>query len=220
MSKNVQTLKSRLSNLSLKIAQQKGMRERTSVQRVALQGKIAQNQEDARLKKEAHLLTLAFISDRREAAIQSIENMGTYALRAIYDEEYAVHFLRNEEKKTTAAFKMEIGIETKMDGKPIITGLIDERGGGGVETVSFALRIAALEWTGYSGPLLLDEAYKFMSNDEKIRKIAEFLGTYVKNSGRQVIFATHDVDLFSSVANNIVQVTKSRGTSSVSYLNE
>jgi ABC-type enterochelin transport system ATPase subunit len=113
---------------------------------------------------------------------------------------------------------MEVGIESNFKSKKLITGLTGERGGGVVETASFALRIAALEWLGYKGPLLLDEAYKSMSNDSKIDKVAQFLKKYSETSGRQIIFATHKADTFSGYADNIVNISKINGISTASIL--
>ena len=159
------------------------------------------------------MLLLAFISQRRETAIKSIEDMGTFALRAIYNDDRKLVFLKNEEKKNSAAFKMEVGIESSIGKERLVTGLKDERGGGVMETTSFALRIAALEWLGYHGPLILDEAYKSMSSDIKIENVAKFLEKYVKTSGRQVIFATHMASIFEPVANNVVYINQYHGIS-------
>jgi ABC-type Mn2+/Zn2+ transport system ATPase subunit len=214
----LQKYNDRIHNLSINIAQKNGIKDRIDVQCTNLQTLISDTQSDIKNKKEAHLLTLAFISQRRETAIKSIEDMGSYALRAIYGDDYKLYFLRNEEKKNSAAFKMEVGIESNFKSKKLITGLTGERGGGVVETASFALRIAALEWLGYKGPLLLDEAYKSMSNDSKIDKVAQFLKKYSETSGRQIIFATHKADTFSGYADNIVNISKINGISTASIL--
>ena len=206
-------LSDRINTLSISVAQKKGIRERIEQQCADLKTKIDEDMESAKNKKEGQLLLLAFISQRREAAIKSIEDTGTYALRAVCGEDYKLHFLRNEEKKNSAAFKMEIGVESCFGTSKLITGLKDERGGGVVETASFGLRIAALEWLGYDGPLILDEAYKSVSADEKIINVAVLLQKYVKSSGRQIIFATHKGDVFSEYADHVVVVAKENGVS-------
>ena len=210
---NSQKLNAKINNLSLRVATAKGIKERINVQSSTLREKIDSNEEDVKIKKEAHLLLLGFISQRRDAAIKSIESMGTYALRAIYNDDRKLVFLKNEEKKNSSAFKMEVGIESTLNDERMITGLKDERGGGVLETASFALRIAALEWLGYKGPLILDEAYKSVSSDSKIVNVAEFLRKYVDTSERQVFFATHKADVFEDYADNVIVVRQHHGVS-------
>lgn len=215
MNKNLQILNVRINSLTVNLAQKKGIRERINQQCSSLKLKIDNDNDDSKTKKEAHLLLLAFISQRRETAIQSIENTATYALKAVCGDDYQVHFLRNEDKKNSAAFKMEIGIESNFDDSKVITGLKDERGGGVVETCSFGLRIAALEWLGYDGPLILDEAYKSVSSDDKIVNVAKLLRMYVESSKRQIIFATHKADVFEDYADHVIHVHKDNGNSRV-----
>lgn len=217
MKESLKNLTNDLNNFSLKLAQQKGIKERIDSQCDLLRKKISTDYETIKNKKEAQLLTLAFISERREAAIKSIEDTGTYSLRAVLGEDYKLHFLRNEEKKNSAAFKMEIGIESNFGTKKIITGLLGERGGGVVETGSIGLRMGALEWTGYNGPLILDEAYKSVSSDEKIDSVAQFLKMYVKSSSRQVLLATHKADVFAKYADHVINVENNLGTSKITY---
>lgn len=213
MSLNSQKLNAKINNLSVRLATAKGIKERIDSQCVSLKSKIDKNTEDVKVKKDAHLLLLGFISQRRDAAIKSIEGMGTYALRAIYNDDRKLIFLKNEEKKNSAAFKMEVGIESNLNNERMITGLKDERGGGVLETASFALRIAALEWLDYRGPLMLDEAYKSVSSDSKMINVAEFLRKYVDTSERQVFFATHKADVFEDYADNVILVNQHDGIS-------
>jgi hypothetical protein len=208
-----QQLSNNLSELKISIASAKGVKQRITEQISTLQEKIEKCNHDVKIKKEAHLLMLAFIAHRREAAIATIEETGTYGLRAIYNDDRKLVFITNEEKKSTAAFKMEVGIESNLNGKRILTGILDERGGGLAETSSFSLRKAALEWSGYLGPLIIDEAWKSLSDDEKIEQMAELLSEYVKVSGRQVIFSTHKLDVFGKFADNIIHVRQESGLS-------
>jgi hypothetical protein len=216
LSKNSQQSISKFNSLKIDLAQKKGIRQRIEKQLDELKDKITLQQEEVATKKEAQTLLLAFISQRRESAIQSIENTATYALRAICGDDYRVHFLRNEEKKNNAAFKMEIGIESDFNNEKIITGLKDERGGGVTESTSWGLRLAALEWLGYDGPALLDEAFKSVSSDEKIENVAKLLQKYVRTSGRQTIFASHKADVFEEYADHVIRVQKINGISEIS----
>jgi len=216
LNKNSHQLINKFNRLQMDLAQKKGIKKRIEQQLDDLKAKINQQQGDVASKKEAQTLLLAFISQRRESAIQSIENTATYALRAICGDDYRVHFLRNEEKKSNAAFKMEIGIESDFNKEKIITGLKDERGGGVTESTSWGLRLAALEWLGYDGPALLDEAFKSVSSDEKIENVAKLLQQYAHTSKRQIIFATHKADVFEEYADHVIRVSKKDGISEIS----
>jgi hypothetical protein len=108
-------------------------------------------------------------------------------------------------------FKMEIKIASPIEKEELLTGLIGERGGGVVEIVAFALRIAALSWLHYDGPLILDEAYKSMSNDHKIWDVANFLKEVSEYTNRQIIFATHKAEVFGTVANKIIEIENCDG---------
>lgn len=168
--------------------------------------------DEQQLSSQAHMFLLSEITERREQAIQAIENMASAALRQTYGPGYALRFETFEDKRKEgdANFKMEIRISSPHEGKSLETGLLGERGGGVIEVVAFALRMAALNWLGYDGPLIIDEAWKSMSNDHKIEEIAKFLRDVTDNTGRQVIFATHKSDVFGNVADRIIRVEKTK----------
>ena len=217
MSPTLQKLNARINSVSIVLAQKKAIKERIETEYSELSNKIESDRLEAKNRREAHLLTLGFISARRESAITSFEKIGTYGLRAMYGDDYRVHFLRNEEKKNAAAFKMEIGIESKYNSETLITGLSGERGGGVVEGSSVSFRFGALDILGYQGPAMFDETFKSLSADEKIENAAKFMVGYIKSSGRQIIFATHKADTFAKYADHIIYVNKNNGISEVNY---
>jgi len=217
LSPTLQKLNVRVNSISILLAQKKAIKERVEKEYDELYKNIELDKIEAKNRREAHILTLGFISARRESAISSFEKIGTYGLRAMYGNDYRVHFLRNEEKKNAAAFKMEIGIESKYNSETLITGLSGERGGGVIESSSAAFRFGALDILEYDGPAMLDETFKSLSADEKIENAAKFISTYVKSSGRQIIFASHKADTFSKYADHIIYVDKNDGISEVNY---
>jgi hypothetical protein len=160
--------------------------------------------------------------DRRQKAVDSIEQIATHALRLIYGEGYRLQFDTFEEKRKEGAsnFKMEINIASPSDDGEVITGIDDERGGGLLEIVAFALRIAALNWLGYSGPLILDEAYKSMSSDEKLTAVASFLKEITESMDRQIIFATHRGEVFGDKSENIIHIENKNGTAQATILDK
>lgn len=217
MNQILQKLNASVNSIALQIAQKKGVKDRIEDECIEIKNKIDFDITDSKNKREAYLLTLAFISIRRESSIATFEKIGTYGLKALYGDDYKIHFLRNEEKKNAAAFKMEIGVESKFGDDILITGLSDERGGGISESTSVNFRIGALEILSYDGPLLLDETYKSISADQKIENAGKFISGYAKSSGRQIIFVTHKADTFSKYADHVISITKTDGISSVDY---
>ena len=178
--------------------------------------------EDQKISYQASLFLMSEIVSRRKKATEAIEKMSTYALRLIYGKGYKLKFNTFEEKRKEGSntFKMEIQIVRPFEGGEIYTGIKGERGGGVAEIVSFALRIAALSWMNYSGPLLLDEAYTSMSNDDKIHSVASFLRDVTDHTGRQIIFVTHEVDAFSRVADRVIEIKKVDGVAKAKILNK
>lgn len=220
MSKNSKALINRLTKIQNHLLVLEGTKSRISSELKAVTEDIEESQKQVEIKKKAHLFSLSFTAHRREDGIRAMSDTSTHALRAIYDEDMKIIFIKNEEKKNKAAFKMEMGLETTHNGKSRITGILDEAGGGLSETVSFAGRMAALEWLRYQGPLLLDEAWKSLSSDEKIERTGEFLRAYCDQSGRQIIFATHKLDVFKKYADHIISVYRDNDESKVKYYDE
>lgn len=69
-----------------------------------------------------------------------------------------------------------------------------DRGGGKVDIIALALRLAVGEMEGIDGPLFLDEVGKHVSK-EYAPAVAYFLKEYSANFGRQIILITHNADL-------------------------
>ncbi|MGI5921799.1 MAG: hypothetical protein ACOX6I_08705 [Syntrophomonadaceae bacterium] len=91
----------------------------------------------------------------------------------------------------------------------------EARGGGIVDLISLALRVALLETSRppMGGPLILDEPAKHVS-EEYSRNVAQFLNMVVQNFGRQVIMVTHNQHL-ADAGNSSYEVIIQEGTSKV-----
>jgi hypothetical protein len=203
------------------LTQQEGARSALLRVRNKEQTAYDATRNEAALSAKAHLFLLAEITERRQKAVEAIEDMGSSALKLVYGEGYRLKFQSYDEKKTSAGasgFRMEILIGSPYEGGELLTQLLGERGGGVLEVVAFALRIAALNWVGYKGPLLLDEAYKSISSDGKVDAVANFLRHVCDQMGRQLIFATHKLDVFGPLSDHIVHVTKEDGIAKIKTL--
>ncbi len=69
-----------------------------------------------------------------------------------------------------------------------------DRGGGKVDIIALALRLAIGEMEGVTGPLFLDEVGKHVSK-EYAPNVAYFLKQYSAQFNRQIILITHNADL-------------------------
>jgi len=175
---------------------------------------------ESQSNQKAQVFLQSMIVEMRETAIRNIEEMGTSALRMVYGDDFRLIFDTAEEKRREGAsnFSMRIMVEMMSKGKLRRTGLIGHVGGGLVETVAYTLRIANLNWMEYTGPLLMDEAFKSMSNDRKIGAIARLLRRITDVTGRQLIFATHNAPVFGEYADNICRVSVNDGVGSITKI--
>ena len=128
-----------------KLIKLKGIKEQIENQIETEQKDLDDLVENQKLNSLASLFLLSETFERRQAQLLAIENIATSALRQVYGDEYSLKFDTFEEKRKDGGnnFKIEIKIISPHEGEDMETGLLGERGGGLIETVSFALRIAA-----------------------------------------------------------------------------
>jgi DNA repair exonuclease SbcCD ATPase subunit len=189
----------------------KGKRETLEARFADLKNEVAKNQKLIKDFEEAIDFLVATGKKAKDNTIKSIELLATMAVNAVYDEPILIRLRYKDKSRTDSSDKIKLQVVTiNEDGSEESTGLMNEVGGGLIETVSFALRIACIKWLGYNGPIILDEAYKSLSNDEKIERIATFLETLNTTVGNQIIFATHKQDVFGDIASKQFKVVKKR----------
>lgn len=90
-----------------------------------------------------------------------------------------------------------------------------DRGGGKVDIIALALRLAIGEMEGVQGPLFLDEVGKHVSK-EYTENVACFLKQYSAQFNRQIILITHNADLAEIGEIGISVTRKPTGESEVS----
>jgi DNA repair ATPase RecN len=92
-----------------------------------------------------------------------------------------------------------------------------DRGGGKVDVITLALRLAIAELEDIKGPLLMDEVGKHVSA-EFAPNVAYFLKQYSQQMGRQILLVTHN-EALAAVGDRSLRVAKnSRGESEVKTL--
>lgn len=89
-----------------------------------------------------------------------------------------------------------------------------DRGGGKIDIITLALRLAIGEMEHVDGPLFLDEIGKHVSK-EYAPHVAYFLKEYSENFGRQIILITHNADLAEVGDVSLAVSRKANGESEV-----
>lgn len=214
-----ESTKEQLSNLRVELHEQRGVRNQLLKNKLE-ETTILQDMQIVKQKSEkANLFLLSEITTRRKQAVSAIENIGSSSLKMVYGDGYAIQFYDFEDvrKSGSNAFKMDIQMVSPFgkNGKSLVTKLFGSRGGGGIEVSAFSLRLGALDWHKYEGPVLLDEAFKSMSKDKKIHQVARWLRAVRDLTGRQIIFATHMGDVFGKISDKILYVQNDFGKSVV-----
>lgn len=210
---NIIDLEKKLSTLKDIISKEEGKKEKLIEQlNDNLNKNIIISNEIDKLEKVTILFqkTSEFA---REQAKGQIETLVTKCLQYVFesDVEFVIEIeeLRN---KANAEFYVVNEIEDVIiKTKPELS-----RGGGVVDIISLALRIAFLQIhkPQIQGPLILDEPAKHVS-EEYIYNVGDFLKQTSEMFNRQIIMVTHNQHL-SEISNNAYRVQLSGSTSSAS----
>lgn len=148
----------------------------------------------------------------REQARQQIEILVTNALQYVFGTDIQFKIEINEVRGRPDA---EFFVKSVYGDYIVETRPQDARGGGVVDVISLALRIAMLQafQPTRNGPLILDEPAKHVS-EEYIGGVAQFLKYYSDLFSRQVIMITHNQHL-SEIADHVFWVELKQGKSVV-----
>jgi len=151
----------------------------------------------------------------REQARQQIEYMVTRALQYTFGPEMSFQIEISEKRGQPDA---EFYVISDYDGITVRNKPQDARGGGVVDIISIALRVALLETTQprIDAPLLLDEPGKHVSN-EFAPNMGQFLKSVSRNFGRQILLVSHNQYLTES-ADMVYCVDIKEGKSSVTRM--
>ncbi|MCX7951780.1 MAG: ATPase [Clostridiales bacterium] len=154
------------------------------------------NKEEEKLLLVKHLLQNAAEFARNQSK-QQIEYIVSNCLQYIFNSnlEFKIE-LTEKANRNEAEFYVITSLDDEMK---LITKPETSRGGGVVDIVSLALRIALLEAHNpkINGPLILDEPAKHVSEDFIIN-VADFLKQVSNMFKRQIIMVTHNTHLLES----------------------
>ncbi|MFC0558531.1 ATP-binding protein [Halalkalibacter alkalisediminis] len=132
----------------------------------------------------------------REQAKQQIETLVTNALQYVFGPLFSFQIELEEHGNKAVA---EFYVVSEYEGVKVKTRPQDSRGGGVVDIVTLALRVALIETVQprREGPLLLDEPGKHVSGDY-VLYLYEFLKSLSTMFNRQIIMITHNYHLAQS----------------------
>jgi len=146
------------------------------------------------------LLNLASFQ-RRKNTILHLENLMDVFVKAVYGENYTYFFKVHD----TSFTKLEAMIKKPAEnGEFMEVDLKDGSGGGLVEVSGFGSRLACNEIEKYEGLLFLDETFKSLSADKKVKDLLVVLKAYVEATGKQFFFINHKADVYGAIADKII----------------
>lgn len=209
---NIGSLENELSKLKDYIAKQEGKKEKLVEQLANNSSKMKEiNIEIDKLEKVSIIFqkTSEFA---REQSKKQIETLVTKCLQYVFETniEFVIEIEEMRNKANAEFYVINEVEDTIIKTKPELS-----RGGGVVDIISLALRIAFLQIhkPQIQGPLILDEPAKHVSEDY-IFNVGDFLRQTSEMFNRQIIMVTHNHHL-SNISNNAFRVQLTGFTSSV-----
>lgn len=199
----INKIKSNLEAAKSLYYQQKGKKEQIEEQKRILEEQLQTAQENIETLEQVRILLQKTSDYAREQAKQKIESFVTNCLQYIFDSDIEFKIEINEVRGRPEA---EFYVITNINGEIIKTRPQEARGGGVVDIISLAVRIAMLQSSTLEidGPIILDEPAKHVS-EEYIMQVAEFLKQVSTMFNRQVIMVTHNRHL-SGIADRTFKV--------------
>lgn len=203
MIENIENLENRVEELKDFVSKEMGKKEKLLEQLNQLEVRGEKVNDLIILLEKVVILFQKTSEFAREQAKTQIESLVTKCLQFIFESD--VEFLIELEELRNKA-NAEFYVINENDGIIIKTKPELSRGGGIVDIVSLALRIAFLEIhkPPIQGPLILDEPAKHVS-EEYIFNVGDFLKQTSEMFNRQIIMITHNHHL-SALSNNSYRV--------------
>lgn len=209
---NINSFDDRIIKLKGFIAKESGKKEKLIDQLDESKSELTTILDNIELLEKVVILYQKTSEFAREQAKVQIESLVTKCLQFIFESN--IEFVIELEELRNKA-NAEFYIVTENEDIIIKTKPELSRGGGVVDIVSLALRIAFLQIhkPRIEGPLILDEPAKHVS-DEYIFNVADFLKQTSNIFNRQIIMVTHNQHL-SEISNYCYHVELDGTTSCV-----
>lgn len=189
---------------------QKGKKDQLQTQKEKLEESLQNILNNIDILEKVRILLKKVSEFAREQSRQQIESLVTNCLQYIFNSNIEFKIEIDEVRNRPEA---EFYVLSNINGDVIRTKPQEARGGGVVDIVSLALRIAMIQCSNIDiqGPIILDEPAKHVS-EEYITQVSEFLKQVSRLFKRQVIMVTHSKHL-SAVADKSYRVEMAEGVS-------
>lgn len=216
LDKEITELEDKFQQLELNIAVKKSMEKKIKDDLAATQEKAEKLSKEIDILEQVRILLQRTSEYARMQIKQQVEMLVSHCLQFVFGPNLEFVIELNEVRGKTEA---EFYVVSTYDNIKIKTKPQDARGGGIVDVISLALRIAVIQSiNSYTeGPLILDEPAKHVSS-EYIANVAQFLKQISEFFHRQIIMVTHNQYL-SEIADLAYNVELKDGTSTVSVYN-
>ncbi|KXB71686.1 ATPase [Peptoniphilus sp. DNF00840] len=215
---DLKELDQNLNKLNSKILSDEGKIEILNDQLEKVEKKLEDKEKYSEVLTQVSLLFQKTSEFAREQSKRQIEDTVTKCLQFIFETD--IEFLIELSEARSVPIADFFVQSNYAEGYSIKTKPEIARGGGVVDIISLALRIAFLQQNQpiLSGPLILDEPGKHVSNDY-IFNLGEFLKQSSNIFNRQIIMVTHNPHL-SQISDRAFQVRNKKGISEVSLYEE
>ena len=213
MNGDLSDLKKSLDRIKAIYHRQRGEEMRLLQDKAALSQRLTEVRDSTECLEKVRLLLQEAARHAREQGRRQVEFMVTQALQFVFggDLEFKV-VIEEKRDRPEAEFYVcsSYGGDLRVETAPQ-----DARGGGVVDVISLALRLALLHAfrPPVGGPVILDEPAKHVS-EEFSPQVAQFLKSFSQSLGRQIIMVSHNQHLADS-ADIAYLVEMSQGRSSV-----
>lgn len=215
---NLEELNKKLERINSKLNIEKG-----KLQVISQNFENTKKELDKEIKYEDLLTKVILLFQKtatyaREQSKRQVEDLVTRCLQFIFETD--IEFLIELSEKRSVP-NAEFYVRSNYDeGYSIITKPELERGGGVVDIISIALRIAFIQLHKpvLQGPIILDEPGKHVSEDY-IFNLGDFLSKSSSLFKRQIIMVTHNAHL-AQICDKSYSVDIKNGVSCVEEINE
>lgn len=204
-----------LATLRSQYNQATGQKSLLLRQQTEKQDALGRARTDIEVWQQVQMLFAKASEFARTQLVQRVQETVTAALQAVFGDEIS---FRIEMKEINGKPAADWVVETAY-GNELIAGDPQESNGGGVvDVVSLALRLALLELSrpALGGPILLDEVGKHVDETHQ-EALGAFLKSYARHTNKQILLITHQEKL-AAIADITYRVERKNGASAVYLL--
>lgn len=211
MDNRFENLEAKIDKLQEHISKEEGKRDKLIEQLNTSNKELDNSLSQLELLEKVMVLFQKTSKYAREQAKIQIETLVTKCLQYVFESD--IEFIIELEELRNKA-NAEFYVVNDLNGLVLKTKPEISRGGGVVDIVSLALRIAFLQIhkPPIDGPLILDEPAKHVSEDY-IFNVGDFLKQTSEMFGRQIIMVTHNQHL-AALSNKAYRVEYNQSGSS------